>query len=438
MPAWQRWPVAVARRAYAVGRELMEGQLTMRAASLVYSTLLALVPLLAVSFSLLKAFGVHNELEPFLLQLLTPLGPAAAEISNRLIGFVGNLKVGVLGALSTGLLLVTVFLLMQKIEAAFNYTWHVREVRRPTKRFSDYFSVIIIVPFLAFAALGAMASVTSTTVMQALMEVEPLAAIIELATKLVPYLLIVIAFTFLYIFLPNTKVRLGPALVGAAIAGLLWQMSGWAFGAFVVNSGKYTAIYSAFASLILFIIWVFLSWLILLVGASIAFYQQHPEHLVAHPRHVALSNRLKEHLALCIMYLVGRAHYQDGEALRMEALAPQLRAPAEGLVGVLEALENAGLLRRTQDGAYLPGRPLETTQVRAVLDAVRIAGETPGIAYNRLPEGSPVAGVEERLEQARRHALDGYTVKEMALDRPPTDRLPQPWLWPQEERGTQA
>jgi len=115
--ALRRRLVQALRMVYAVGRDLAEGQLTLRAMSLVYTTLLSLVPLLALSFSVLKGFGVHNQVRPTLLALLAPLGEKGVEITEQVIGFVDNIKVGVLGALGLGLLVYTVITLLQKIEA---------------------------------------------------------------------------------------------------------------------------------------------------------------------------------------------------------------------------------------------------------------------------------------------------------------------------------
>jgi membrane protein len=131
-----------------VGRDLMDGMITLRAMSLVYTTLLSMVPLLAVSISVLKGFGVHDQLEPTLTSILAPLGEQSAEISAHIVGFVDNMKIGVLGALGLGLLIYTAVSLIQKIEAAFNYTWRLQNSRSLMQRFSDYLSVIMVGPVL--------------------------------------------------------------------------------------------------------------------------------------------------------------------------------------------------------------------------------------------------------------------------------------------------
>ena len=164
-PLRRRFVLAL-RTVYAVGRDLAEGQLTLRAMSLVYTTLLSLVPLLALSFSVLKGFGVQNQVRPTLLALLEPLGEKGVQITDQVIGFVNNIKVGVLGALGLGLLIYTVITLLQKIEQDFNYVWRVKNARPLAQRFSQYLSVLMIGPLLIFSALGVTAAFFGSSAVQ--------------------------------------------------------------------------------------------------------------------------------------------------------------------------------------------------------------------------------------------------------------------------------
>lgn len=417
LPRWRAMPLRALRIAWAVARDLADGQLTLRAMSLVYTTLLSLVPLLAVSFSVLKAFGVHNQLEPALLNFLAPMGEQGVEITGRIIGFVENVKAGVLGSLGLALLFYTVVSLMQKIERSFNFTWRVSEQRGFAQRFSDYLSVILIGPVLVFSALGVTATVMDAEVVQRLAAIEPFGTLLQFVTKLLPYLLIIAAFTLIYIFVPNTRVKVGSALTGAVVTGILWQTSGWAFGAFIVTSTKYTAIYSSFAILMLFMIWLYLGWLILLVGASIAFYHQHPEHLSPARAEQRLSARLGEQVALLVMQRVGEAFYAGRPGWTTAALAERLGLPMDLLTPVLAALERGGLLVRT--GAdpirHLPARPLEETPVKEVLDAIRRDGEDDHLNPDRLSPGSPAARMLERADSAVGAALADMDLKMLAL-----------------------
>ena len=414
---WQAWPLAALRTLIVIGRDLADGQLNLRAMSLVYTTLLSLVPMLAVSFSVLKAFGVHNQIEPLMLELLEPLGPKSIEIVEYVIGFVENMKVGVLGAIGIAFLIYTSIALMQKIENALNYTWHVKKLRPFAQRFSNYLSVILVGPVLVFSALGVTASIMGTDLVMAMAQIEPFGTLIQFMTKLVPYVLVILAFSFIYAFIPNTRVHASAALVGGLVAGILWQTTGWVFASFVVNSAKYTAIYSAFATMIMFMLWLYLTWLILLVGASIAFYFQFPNYLTLSRSELKLSPRLREHVAIHVMRLVGRSHYEDGPKWTGARLAEKIGLPMELVEPVLDILEEEGLLVENCEETpfYLPGRPLDTTPVRTVLRAVRRAGENKSFNLSRMPREPAVDAMFERLDEAVGSSLDGLSLKSLAL-----------------------
>ena len=417
LPRWQAWPLAALRMAMVVGRDLADGQLNLRAMSLVYTTLLSIVPLLAVSFSVLKAFGVHNKAEPMMLELLAPLGEKGIEIVNYIIGFVENMKVGVLGTLGIAFLMYTAIALMQKSESALNYAWHVKKLRPISQRFSNYLSVILVGPVLVFSALGVTASIMGHEWVVALSQIEPFGTLIAFMAKMVPYFLVILAFTFIYVFLPNTQVNISAALVGGVVGGILWQTSGWVFASFIVNSAKYTAIYSAFATLVIFMFWLYLTWLILLVGASISFYFQFPNYLTLQRSELRLSGRLRERTALQIMHLVGRSHYESLPRWNEASLAEALDLPMELVEPVLGILEQEGLLVENCDGdpVYLPGKPLDTTPVKAVIDAVRRAGESRSFNAQRLPESDAVNALVTRLDTAMDAVMNSQTLKELAL-----------------------
>jgi membrane protein len=436
LPVWRAKLIRFLRFVWVIVRDLFEGQLTLQATSLVYTTLLSLVPLLAVSFSVLKGFGVHNLLEPVLLRTLEPLGEQGGEIARNIIMFVENMRVGVLGALGLGLLIYTVVSLIQKIERAFNYAWRVSRPRSFAQRFSDYLSVIVIGPVLAFSALGATASVMSLTFVQRAREIEALGTLIDETARFVPYLLIIAAFGFVYVLVPNTKVRLSSALVGAVVAGALWQGVGWVFASFVVTSTKYAAIYSSLAILIFFMIWLYLSWLIMLVGASIAFYYQHPEELSTRRRELLLSNRLKERLALAVMYRIGGSHLRGDARWSAETLAREVSVPLEAIESVLAALEANNLLVRTdaEPPGYVPARALEALPIKSLLDAVRRADEDPYLNLAAIVSAPPIEQLARDLDLGVEGVLRDKTLRDLVSEqatgansvRPPAERSERP------------
>ena len=208
--------------------------------------------------------------------------------------------------------------------------------------------MLLVGPILLFAAIGMTASAMNVGIVRDILAIEPLGELVYAFGRLVPYLLVIAAFTFIYMFIPNTRVEFAPALVGGIVGGVLWQSAGMAFALFVARSTQYSAIYSSFAILILFLIWLYLSWLILLFGASVAFYRQHPEYVVAEGGEPRLSNRMRERLALVIMSLIG-GHYLAGRpAWTMRQLTQALGVPMHAVDVMLEALRTSEPAGREQ------------------------------------------------------------------------------------------
>ncbi len=408
--------IHIARILRGVAIDIGEGQLSLRAMGLVYTTLLSLVPLLAISFSVLKGFGVHNQIEPILLNMLEPLGEKAAEITTQIISFVDNTQVGVLGALGIALLFYTVLSLMQKIEAAFNQVWRVTEQRSWAQRFRDYLSVIVVGPSLLVLSLGAVTGILNSDAVGQVVTIPPFTWIVTLLTALIPSLLMIGALAFIYAFVPNTRVGLRSAAIGGLVAAVLWTLLGDLFTTFVASSSGYVNIYAGFATPLIFMIWLYLNWLILLIGASVAFYDQHPAYATRAGHATDLSNRVREHLALLIAQAVGRAFYDNDVPHSMDSLARRLRAPAPAIQRVCAILEKDGFLRRTGDypARLLPARPWDTTSVADLLSAVRrgVAGQA--ALLETVPLGAGSGAIAERIDSAIAASVEGLTLKDLA------------------------
>ena len=361
------------RYLYALARDLLDGQISMRAMSLVYTTLLSLVPLLALAFSLLKGLGAHNNLEPMLLQFLAPLGPQGVDLTRNIIAFVENIKVGVLGTLGVALLMYTVLSMIQKVEDSFNFIWRVETRRRLGQRLGEYLSLLLVGPFAIVVALGMTASVLNSAVIARLATVEPFGVAIYMLGRLMPYAVIVGLFTFLYSFIPNTRVRIGAAFGGGLLAGVLWQSASLAFASFVAASPNYNAIYSGFAIVIFLLIWLYVGWLILLVGCQLAYYLQYPERLT--PTRIApqLWGRTAELLGLQVMALVGRRFIKGEPPLTLDQLHRELAAVPEHTERVVQVLVHHGVLAECgADGRQLlPKRDLDTLTLSQLWQLLR-------------------------------------------------------------------
>ncbi|MBU2885922.1 YihY/virulence factor BrkB family protein [Gilvimarinus agarilyticus] len=357
----------------AVIRDLARGYITLHAMSLVYTTLLSLVPFLALSFSVLKGFGVHNQLEPVLQNVLaTPLGERGPEVVDNILGFVDNIKVGVLGSVGLGLLIFTVVSLIQKIERSFNEIWRVSESRSLAQRFASYLSVIMIGPLLVFSAMGATAALVNSAAVQQVISFAPLGWLFSVATKLTPYLIIIGLFTFLYTFIPNTKVKLRHAFLGGLVAGFIWQTSIFGFTLFVSNSGNYTAIYSGFAVGILLLIWLYLAWLILLIGASVAFYSQHAQQ-ITRSRVNPPAARIDEMTGLAIMFDVAQQFDRDGGGVSITAMESGLSVGPDVIQRIIAKLLKHNIVIHAGPAAnqLVPARSLDHITLQELILAVR-------------------------------------------------------------------
>lgn len=417
LPGWQRRLTRAAQILLMVLRDFSSGMITLRAMSLVYTTLLSFVPLLAVSFSVLKGFGVHNQIEPMLLHFLEPLGEKSIDITRNIVGFVDNMKIGVLGALGLGMLIYTVVSLIQKIESAFNYTWRLSSTRNLSQRFSNYLSVIMVGPVLVFSAVGITASLKSHTIINTIQSLPYAGDVLHLVGLLLPYVLIIAAFTFVYILVPNTRVKFKSALYGAIVAGILWRWTGALFASFASGSTSYTAIYSGFAILLLFMIWLYLGWLILLIGASISYYHQHPERLRWKSENPEISGLMRENLSLQLMLEIGTAHYR-GEASKtsLPHLIEHLKLPESMILRMLNQLLDCGLLLPVTDsnGQYLPARSIDQISLYEIVRMARLA-EDLGMS-EQMRCARPVKALQQDIDQCLQSALQQKTLKDLVVD----------------------
>ena len=397
------------RAFFSVGQSAARGDLQLNAMSLSYTTLLSFVPLLAVTFSVLKAFGSSAVIEPFLMEVFAPLGSSADEITNWILDFVDNIKVGVLGALGIAMLFYTVIALIQKIETVFNRTWGVYRLRPLSMRFANYLSVLMVGPVLVIAAASLTATLLTSSVMQDIAEVSVMSSIFAYVSHVIPILLWIGAFTFLYVFIPNTRVEVQAALVGGVVAGVLWNLVGFVFGTLMAGATNFTAIYSAFASLILFMIWLQIAWMIVLVGSSIAYAWQYADQIG--PKQGRIVGPLAQTAAAMIVFDEIRRQFSRGKQPPDREQLNEHVWRTSGLKAIkvdplLEKLQRAGLIRAT-DGethpGYVPARPLEDINAGMIEQAV--TGRLPVLPPDLVAENAYLRSFYHQRKQFE-HCLE--------------------------------
>jgi membrane protein len=407
VPHWRR----VARYAFALLRDFLQGDLSLRAMSLGYTTMLTIVPLLAFAFAVLKGLGLHRELEPLLLDFLMPLGPRGPELTQRVVELVDNVSGSTLASISIVILLLSALSMAQKVESSLNYVWRVDRPRSFARRFSEYLSVIFVGPLVMTVAMGIIAALASATATSFLRTIEPFGFLLARLSALAPYAMVIAGFTFLYVFVPNTRVRLVPALVGGAFAGIVWAGSGSLFTSVVVSLSRTEAIYSGFAIVIVAMLWLHLSWLVLLLGAQLGFYAQNPDYLRLGQHTESLANAVRERLALSAMLLVGRDFTTPGHGWRPGSLAAEIRVPRHLLEPVLISLTNAGLLTETSEHRLIPAKDTRHIAVAAILDAVRVAqSDRHGVNDDWNPT---VGALADDIDHAIHASLGGRTLADV-------------------------
>jgi membrane protein len=261
-----------------------------------------------------------------------------------------------------------------------------------------------------------MAALGSNSAVQAMAKIEPFGSLIAGLGMVTPYILVIGVFTFLYAFVPNTKVRLRAALIGGVVAGFLWVASGLLFASFVSGAKSTLVIYAGFAIVILTLIWLHISWLILLVGAQLAFYVQHPQCLRPGTGNEHLTAALSERLALSVMYLIAEDFLRtaDSKHYTLNLLAERLFIAATTLTPILRRLEGAGLILVSDTERLIPGRDLATITLVDIFDAVRSDRADRLLTHIRSVPAADAAALSAAA--AMRASLKGQTLKELIAE----------------------
>ena len=376
--------------ARALYRSISAEGLDYRATSLAYTTLLTIVPGLAFIFSMLKAFGVNRYLEPFLLELLAPLGEKATVVTSKILEIVTQVNVGVLGFMGLLSLLYVSISMLGKIEMAFNHIWRITQPRNLVRRIGDYLSVILLGPLLMFSAIGLTTTLPGMDILQRLVAYEPFGTLIFLGGKLLSLLLVVAAFSFVYLYIPNTRVPWRVALMGGVVGGVAWKLAGLIFTHFVSTSANYNALYSGLVIVVLFMVWLDMSWLVLLLGGQAAMFFQHPYYLQGFERFEDLGSRIREGLGLSLMTLIARRFIASQPAWTVDELAQRLSLPWVTVKEALDLLQHGRLVEETNrdDNSFLPSRDIAGVSIREILLIMRAGQYGEDVA-----KGSQITGL---------------------------------------------
>jgi len=399
------------RYPYAILRDLSRGQINLYAMGLVYATLLSLVPLIAFAFAVLKAFGAHRELEPVILEFFKPVGAGAADLTHRVMVFADNVSTGLVGSVGLALLLWTLLGTIKKVEDGFNFVWRVEQARSFARRVMEYVALLIVGPIAIVSFIGlshrALASATATVGRFMPFWDRLQAFTLEVA----PYFMVAAIFTAVYMFVPNTRVKWKPALVGGIAAGIIWAATGKLFTALVMYSTRLTVVYAGFALIVGVLIWTYFGWLILLVGAQLSFYMQNRHYLRLGLTELRLSAVQREQLTLKVMYLIGRSYGDGKRRWSVDDLAHEVGMPGIAISRIVNALETAKLLTLTEDEKLLPARDLGQISIQEIIDIAR--NEKAGQVAPRPLKIPAIEAISTKMDEAWRKSCGQMSLRDL-------------------------
>ena len=355
-------------------RGFNEDKCQLRASALTFYSLLSIVPVVAMAFGIAKGFGFEKILERLLIERM----PGQEEVIQMIIGFANtfleNTKGGLIAGIGVALLFWTVIKVLGNVENSFNDIWGIKKGRTISRKFSDYLSIMLICPILLIMSSSATVIITSQVkaIMEKISLLGVLSPIIMTTLKILPYGVIWVLFTFIYIFMPNTKVNFKAGLLGGIIAGTIYQLVQWGYITFQIGAAKFGAIYGSFAALPLFLVWLQISWIIVLLGAEISFAAQNEETYEFEPDCLQVSHSFKRLLSLRIVQMCVKRFCQAEPPLRGDEIAHELEAPIRLTRELLFHLTEAHVLSevKLEEGkviAYQPYRDVEMLNIRNFL-----------------------------------------------------------------------
>jgi membrane protein len=347
-------------------RRFNEDRCMQIAASLTFTSLLAIVPVVTIAVTMISAFpifaGVTAALQSFILQNLVPA--SVESIAGYTQQFSTN--AAKLTAVGIGFLAVTAIMLLLTIERAFNHIWRVRRARSVVQRIFIYWTLITVGP----VSIGASLTLTSWFVGQAIGLVEGLPGAGVLVWNVVPIVLTSLALTLLYMAMPNRRIAPRDAMIGGVLAGLVFEAMKRGFGFYVSSFPAYTLVYGAFATLPVFLLWIYLSWLVVIFGAVVV--AALPEWRLAAGRRTPVPGS-DFFDALQILKILWRAHHA-GTRVKLAALLAATTVRIENVERVLDTMAAEGWIRRTVPSGWVLHRDMETLSVEDVFGLFTFRG----------------------------------------------------------------
>ena len=380
-----------------------EDKLNVRASALTYFTLLSIVPVLALGFGIAKGFGLEAVLEDELAKSMAGQEEAMNYILEFTRSMLGTAKGGLIAGLGFVLLLWSVIKLLSNIESSFNTVWDIKKPRGIVRKFTDYLTIMLLGPI--FMILAGSATVFISAGLSGFKD----STMFDFATplflkfaKIIPFIIIWLMFTLLYLVMPNTKVKFKSALIGGIIAGTMFQIFQGLYVYFQAGATRMNTIYGSFAALPLFLIWLQISWFVVLLGAEISFAVQNIKLKGASMQMQKLSISYQKKIALLLVRQLSEYFSKFEKAPTAQKLASKTEVPVYTVEFILKNLADAGIVSEViikNEPCYQPATALENLSIAKVVNAY----EETGNDFSYYIKGNMFKELESRLTAIKDH-----------------------------------
>ena len=358
-----------------------ENKCSLRASALTFYSLLSVVPAVALAFGIAKGFGMQKRLEEELLKSMK----GQEEVVNYIISFAGNMleeaRGGVIAGIGVVLLVWLIIKLLGNIEKSFNDIWGITHQRSLGRKLSDYLSILFVAPllFVLSSSVTVLIKTQITKITEKIDILGPVSPLIIFSLKILPYCVVWLLLTFVYVFMPNTKVKFNSGLLGGIVAGTIYVIVQAIYIKFQIGVAKAGAIYGSLAGLPLFMVWLQVSWYIILFGAEVSFAHQNVDTYESETESLGMSNSIRKMLSLRITHICVR-NFIEGEApWPEEKIARTLELPIRLTRSLLADLVKCRVLAETvgEDEKtiyYQPARDVNTLSINFVLQSLENVG----------------------------------------------------------------
>jgi membrane protein len=372
-------------------RGFQEDRCLLRAPSLTFFTLLSIVPVVAMLFGIAKGFGFEKLLEKELYRQFSGQEAVIVQLVDFAHRVLETTRGGLIAGIGLILLFWSVVKVLNNIEKTLNDIWQVQAGRSWIRKFSDYLAIMVLSPVLMIVA-GSVTVFVKTQITEITQQVRLLGylnPLISASFKLTPYLLVWLLFSLIYILMPNTRVQIRTGLLAAVVAGTLYQATQWVYLTFQIGVTRANAIYGSFAALPLFMIWVNISWIIVLFGAELSYAFQNADNYENETDSENISPRLLRLLTLQVAHLLGRNFASGRPPMTAPQMSRALDLPGRLLKRIIKRLIQSGLVAETRsadegDPAFQPARDINHMSLLEVIRAVEATG-TDDLAAHDAP-----------------------------------------------------